>query len=244
MTTHFVALEEHNKSWNESCTLISIFSPLSQFATFFVTWYTKKSENEKVFKLLSLNLYNVLLRCIPRLYLVFSLVWPYYHHLYAETHVIFINKLYNLANKPRSGLYIWSMWFFIFWMRLGIWRKLKKTILEKMLFSGFLGQNRLGNFAILAVFPILTTPVLKEYFIYVFKTYRYYVGVISLCIFQISYLCDFYHGSGMISKWGSEPKIWKIRLLRLLMLHISMNSYAIRMKLSDAIKGIYIHANI
>jgi len=112
-----------------------------------------------------------------------------------------------------------------------------------MLFSGFLGQNRLGNFAILAVFPILTTPVLKEYFIYVFKTYGYYVGVISLCIFQISYLCDFYHGSGMISKWGSEPKIWKIRLLRLLMLHISMNSYAIRMKLSDAIKGIYIHAN-
>ena len=113
-----------------------------------------------------------------------------------------------------------------------------------MLFSGFLGQNRLGNSAILAVFPILTTPVLKEYFIYVFKTYRYYVGVISLCIFQISDLCGFYHGSGMISKWGSEPKIWKIRLLRLLMLHISMNSYAIRMKLSDAIKGIYIHANI
>ena len=113
-----------------------------------------------------------------------------------------------------------------------------------MLFSGFLGQNRLGNFAILAVFPILTTPVLKEYFIYVFKTYRYYVGVISLCIFQISDVYGFYHGSGMIPKWGSEPKIWKIRLLRLLMLHISMNSYAIRMKLSDAIKGIYIHANI
>ena len=146
MTTHFVALEEHNKSWNESCTLISIFSPLSQFATFFVTWYTKKSENEKVFKLLSLNLYNVLLRCIPRLYLVFSLVWPYYHHLYAETHVIFINKLYNLANKPRSGLYIWSMWFFVFWMRLGIWRKLKKTILEKMLFFGVSRSKPFGKF--------------------------------------------------------------------------------------------------
>ena len=46
----------------------------------------------------------------------------------------------------------------------------KDQFRKKMLFSGFLGQNRLRIFAILAVFPILTTPVLKEYFIYVFKT--------------------------------------------------------------------------
>jgi len=111
---------------------------------------------------------------MSRSYLVFSMVWLYRHYLYTETHVIFINKMYNLADKIRRDTYdpCDSLFFGCVWVSGG----------------------RKNNFRFFFMVSHFDISLIKGYVIYVLKSYRYYVGVIPLCIFQISDLCGFYHG--------------------------------------------------